>query len=132
MHLQFVLNVPVLYREWIGKMVNPDFVFPTQPFFSCEANTFSVLDKANIRQNLLKGDITPLIEFRVGLNNIFEQPPEKVVRHQEHFVTVQCRDGTFIWLDFESGIAQKHNEDGVFRYMGSLEEGNVGKGFIKT
>ena len=113
-------------------MLNGDLTFPTQPFFSCEINAFRVLDKATLRQNLLKGDITPLIEFRVGENNIFEQPPEKVVRHQEHFVTVQCQGETFIWLDFENGIAQKHDPNGVFRYMGSLEEGNNGKGFIRA
>ena len=106
--------------------------FPQQPFFSCEETAFSVLDKEALRRDLLREGLVPVVTLQVGPNNIFEQPPRQVIEHHEAVVAILCDDGTTVYLDFDRGTAQKRTPEGEFRYMGDLEEGNGGKGFIRV
>ena len=105
---------------------------PRRPFFSCEEAAFSIVDAEAMRQGLMTGGITPAVTLQVGPDNIFEHRPRKVLEHQEMQVSVQCDGDISVHLDFHSGTAYKRSPDGEFLYRGGIEEGNDGKGFIRT
>ena len=105
---------------------------PRRPFFSCEEAAFSIVDGDAMRQSLLAGPITPAVTLRVGPGNIFEHRPRRVVEHQGPLVGIECDNGATVYLDFEEGAARTHTPEGDFLYMGGIDEGNDGKGFIRT
>ena len=105
---------------------------PVQPFFSCEEAMFSVMDKAALRQQLLQGSLAPVLSLSVGPRNVFERSPRRVLEHRGAMVAVECDGETTVYLDFDSSIARTRTPEGEFRYMGDLEEGNDGKGFIRV
>ena len=88
------------------------------------------MDVATIRQDLLGAGVSPVVTLRVGPGNVFEHPPRWVVERRGDVVGVQCDGDTVVYLDFENGSARKRTPQGEFLYMGALDEGNDGKGYI--
>ncbi len=105
---------------------------PQRPFFSCEEAAFAVVDGDAIRQSLPTGPITPAVTLRVGPGNIFEHRPRRVMEHQGPLVAVECDNDATVYMDFEEGTARTRTPEGDFLYMGGIDEGNDGKGFIRA
>lgn len=111
-------------------MFNSPFELPEKPFFSCDADGFTVVDGALMRNAGSIISIEPVINFCVGPDNVFEQRPRKVLTHESDVVTVACDDGATITLDFADFAARKQTTQGEFLYRGGLDEGNEGKGWM--
>ncbi|MFH1141841.1 MAG: hypothetical protein V1724_09335 [Chloroflexota bacterium] len=75
-------------------------------------------------------DGEPWLELRCGPGNIFESRPVRVVSHRESAVSVQCADGAIVHLDLEEGTVRKEVGSRFFQYLGTIEEGNAGGGYI--
>ena len=111
-------------------MVNGPSLLPQRPFFSCEDDGFSVIDGAEMQQSLRSGQVTPVLKLRIGPGNIFESRPRKVVDRSGLKVSVQCDDDITVTLDFDAESARKKSPEGEFVYLGGIDEGDGGKGWM--
>ncbi len=107
-----------------------EFKLPAKPFFSCDEDGFAVVDGALMGNALELGNIQPLLQLRVGEGNVFEQRPLKVAGREGDVVSVECEGGVIVHLDFAELAARVQRTDGDYRYMGGLDEGNDGRGFL--
>ena len=110
----------------------PDGLFdlPAKPFFSCDADGFSIVDGALLRNPGGIVNVEPLLTLSVGPNNVFEQRPRKVLGRDGDVVTVECDGGVRVRLDFEALSARKETPEGEFVYRAGLDEGNDGRGWM--
>ena len=70
------------------------------------------------------------IRFMVGLDNVVESPPLRVLQHDGKKVRLECRDA-IVEIDFEDEAARKMSGAGsAFAYMGGLDQANDGCGWI--
>jgi len=106
------------------------FSLPAKPFFSCDEDGFAVVDGAAMRNAGNIGSIEPMLLLRVGPNNLFEHRPRRVTDQDGQTVTVECDGGVTVVLDFAELTARLRRPDGEFLYMGGLDEGNAGLGFM--
>ncbi len=106
------------------------FVLPDKPFFSCDADGFSIVDGALMRSAGGIINIEPIVSLLVGPNNVFEQRPRRVVSWEGQLVTVACDDGITVILDFGDLAVRKQTALGEFIYRGGLDEGNEGRGWM--
>jgi hypothetical protein len=111
-------------------MAEEVFDLPAKAFFSCEQDGFSVADGSLM--STVAGIITiePLLKLRVGSGNIFEQRPVRMIERVGDIVTVECESDVTVVLDFGEFAARVKRPDGEFYYMGALDEGNDGLGFM--
>ena len=107
-----------------------EFKLPAKPFFSCDEDGFAVVDGSLMRDPLQITNIQPLLKLRVGEGNVFEQRPVKVAGRDGDVVSVECEDGAIVRLDFGEMAARVQRPEGEYLYMGGLDEGNEGKGFL--
>jgi hypothetical protein len=105
---------------------------PEKPFFSCDADAFSVADGALMRSASSIVNIQPVITLQVGPNNVFEQRPRKVVGREGDVVIVECDGGERVMLDFDALAARKQTPQGEFVYRGGLDDGNEGLGWMSA
>ena len=112
--------------------MSSESLLPRRPFFSCEETAFSIVDAEAMRQAITQGPITAVFTLRVGPGNIFEHRPRRVTAHQGLIVTVECDGGTTVIIDFDEESALAKTTEGEFRYLGGIDEGNDGKGFIRA
>lgn len=110
--------------------MDDDLALPHRPFFSCDEFGFSVIDATSLRELLPSSDIIPLLRLLVGPNNILETRPLKALQMNSGQVQVFCEEDVTVHLDFDAGSAQKVTQSGVSYYLGGLDEGNDGKGYI--
>ncbi|MEX2598215.1 MAG: hypothetical protein WD533_01000 [Dehalococcoidia bacterium] len=103
---------------------------PEKPFFSCDADGFSVVDGASMRSASSIVQIQPVLALQTGPANIFEQRPRKVIGHEGSTVTVACDGDETVILDFDDLAARKQTPQGEFMYRGGLDEGNDGRGWM--
>ena len=106
------------------------FRLPARPFFSCDEDGFAVIDGALMRSGANIGSIKPELKLAVGASNLFEHRPLRVIGRDGDVVHVACDDGVTVHLDFGSLAARVERADGEFVYMGGLDEGNDGRGFM--
>ena len=106
------------------------FTLPERPFFSCDEDSFSVVDGALMRNATGMGTIQPVLKLQVGPGNVFEQRPLRVARREGDVVSVECANGVTVHLDFSELAARVERPDGQFLYMAGLDEGNKGRGFM--
>ena len=106
------------------------FRLPARPFFSCDEDGFAVIDGAQMRTGSSIGSIEPVLKLAVGVANVFEQRPRRVTGRDGDLVHVACDDGVTVHLDFGNLAARVDRADGEFVYMGGLDEGNDGRGFM--
>jgi hypothetical protein len=111
-------------------MVNGPELLPQRPFFSCDDDGFSVIDAAEMQQSLRAGQVTPVLKLKIGPGNIFESRPRKVVNRSGFKVSVQCDDDITVALDFDAESARKKSPEGEFVYLGGIDEGDDGKGWM--
>ena len=111
-------------------MVYGPSLLPQRPFFSCDEDGFSVIDAAEMQQSLRSGQVRPVLKLRVGPGNVFEHRPRKVVDRSGLKVTVQCDSDVTVILDFDSESARKKSPEGEFVYLGGIDEGGDGKGWM--
>ncbi len=111
-------------------MSNSEFVMPARPFFTCEEDGFSIVDGALMRNTLALTSIEPVLKLHVGPGNVFEQRPLKLVGREGDVVKVECEGGIVVHLDFSEMLARIQGPTGDFLYMGGLEDGNEGMGFM--
>ncbi len=110
--------------------MDDEFTLPVRAFFSCEEDGFSVVDGALMRNTLALASIEPALKLCVGPGNVFEQRPLKLAGRQGDVVSVECDGGVVVHLDFAEMLARVQRNDGEFLYMGGLEDGNSGMGFM--
>jgi len=110
--------------------MDAELKLPAKVFFSCDEDGFSVVDGATIRDMFDLENIQPMIRFDVGDRNLFEQRPLKVASHEGDTVSVECEGGAIVHLDFAEFAARVERPEGMFLYMGGLDEGNDGRGFL--
>lgn len=103
---------------------------PQRMVFNCEAEGFSIYDAQEIRSLVRSGHGEPWLELRCGPGNIFESRPVRVVSHRESAVSVECADGAVVHLDLGEGTVRKEVGSRFFQYLGTIEEGNAGRGYI--
>ncbi|MDO8751261.1 MAG: hypothetical protein Q7K03_08980 [Dehalococcoidia bacterium] len=103
---------------------------PERMVFNCEAEGFSIYDAQEIRNLVRSGRGEPWLELRCGPGNIFESRPVRVVGHRESTVSVQCADGAVVHLDLEEGTVRKEVGNRLLQYLGVIQEGNEGRGYI--
>ena len=108
------------------------FSLPAKPFFSCDEDGFAVVDGAAMRNAGNIGSIEPMLMLRVGPNNLFEQRPRRVTDQDGRTVTVECDGGVTVHLDFGELAARVEGPAGEFVYLGGLDEGNDGRGFLRA
>ncbi len=106
------------------------FELPAKPFFSCEEDGFIVADGAQMRTASAILSIEPLLTLRVAPNNVFEQKPLRVIEQNGSRLAVECAGGETVHLDFHELTARKQSSQGSFLYLGGLERGNDGLGFM--
>jgi hypothetical protein len=111
-------------------MVDGPELLPQHPFFNCESDGFSVIDEAEMQKSLRSGQVTPVLKLQIGPDNIFETRPRRVVSRIGLKVTVQCDDDITVTLDFDAESARKKSPEGEFVYLGGLDEGESGKGWM--
>jgi hypothetical protein len=107
-----------------------EFTLPARAFFSCEDDGFSIVDGALMRNTLELTSIEPALKLRVGEGNVFEQRPIKLMAREGDVVSVECEGDVVVHLDFAEMLARVQRPDGDFLYMGGLEDGNAGMGFM--
>ncbi|MBI4198866.1 MAG: hypothetical protein HY535_00100 [Chloroflexi bacterium] len=105
--------------------------FPKRPIFSCEADSFVIMDAEEAANLLRHGHAEPWITLRCGQGNIFETRPQQVLQHQGGQVTVACADGSTVQLDFEDDTANRTTAEGEFVYRGTVHQGNDGLGYLR-
>ncbi len=103
---------------------------PQRMVFNCDAEAFSIDAAQEIRSLVRSGRGEPWLELRCGQGNIFESRPVRVVSHRESAVSVQCADGAIVHLDLEDGTVRKEMGSRFFQYLGTIQEGNEGRGYI--
>ena len=108
------------------------FRLPDHPFFSCEEEGFAVVDGARMRDAAAIGSIAPVLRLDVGPGNVFEQRPRSVIRRVGDVVSVACDAGVTVHLDFGELAARVEGPAGEFVYLGGLDEGNDGRGFLRA
>jgi hypothetical protein len=106
------------------------FELPAKPFFSCDADGFSVVDGQQMRNTLDILSIEPALKLHVGPGNVFEHTPRRIVSSDGRIVEVACDDEVTVVLDFEEMRARKSGPGGEFWYMGDIEDGNDAKGWL--
>ena len=110
--------------------MDAEFKLPMKVFFSCEEGGFSVVDGAAVRDMFDLTNIQPIFRLHVGPNNVLEQRPLKVANHDGDLVSIECEGGAIVHLNFAEFNARVERSDGEYLYMGGLDEGNDGKGFL--
>jgi hypothetical protein len=110
--------------------MSDEFTLPARAFFSCEEDGFSIVDGALMRNTLALTAIEPALKLQVGPGNVFEQRPLKLTGREGDVVSVECDGGAVVHLDFAEMLARVQRPDGEFLYMGGLEDGNAGMGFM--
>jgi hypothetical protein len=110
--------------------MDQEFTLPAKVFFSCEEDGFAIVDGGLMRNTLALTSIEPALKLLVGPGNVFEQRPVKLLGREGDVVSVECDGGTVVHLDFAEMLARVKREDGDFLYMGGLEDGNAGMGFM--
>ncbi len=121
---------PARYSGRIDVPGFPDSPFPSRPFFSCEKDEFAVIDSSSMASMLHGSAPEAWIRFMVGLDNVVESPPLKVLEHDGKKVRLKCRDA-IVEIDFEDEAARKTSgTGGAFAYMGALDQANDGCGWI--
>lgn len=112
--------------------MDDEFTLPARAFFSCEEDGFSVVDGALMRNTLALTSIEPALKLLVGPGNVFEHRPLKLLTREGDVVSVECEGETVVHLDFAEMLARVVRPDGEFLYMGGLEDGNAGMGFMAS
>jgi hypothetical protein len=107
-----------------------EFTLPTRAFFSCEEDGLTILDGSLMRATLALTSIEPALKLLVAPGNVFEQRPVKLAGREGDVVSVECEGGSVVHLDFAEMLAHVQRPDGDFIYMGGLEDGNAGMGFM--
>lgn len=110
--------------------MDAELKLPAKVFFSCEEDGFSIVDGATVRDMFELANIQPMLRLDVGVGNVFEQRPLKVTSHEGDLVSVECEGGAIVHLDFAEFNARVERSDGVYLYMGDLDEGNDGRGYL--
>ena len=113
-------------------MLNDQSLLPAKPFFECQESSFSIMNAVDVQRNLLGGTVVPVISFSVAAGNIFETRPIKAINQSGLIVSVACAGDVTILLDFDSESARKVTQEGEFVYLGGIDEGNYGRGWLKT
>ena len=103
---------------------------PERMVFDFNADSFCIYDAQEAQSLVRSGRGHPWLELRCGAGNIFESRPVRVVSHQQSRVSVQCADGAIVHLDLEEGTVRKEVGSRLFQYLGTIEEGNGGRGYI--
>ncbi len=111
-------------------MADDLFQLPENPFFSCNADSFAILDGSKKQATRASLVIEPIFKLSVGPGNVFEHRPLRVIEHEEHLVTVECEGGETVYLDFHDLKARKEGPRGGWVYKGPLDEGNDALGFL--
>ena len=111
-------------------MTDGVFDLPARAFFSCEQDGFSVTDGAQMSTVAGIISIEPLLKLLVGSGNIFEQRPVRMAERAGDIVTVECEGDITVVLDFGEFAARVRRPEGEFYYMGALDQGNDGLGFM--
>lgn len=106
------------------------FELPRKPFFSCEEDGFSIVDAEQMRSSSGLLSIQPALKLLVGEGNIFENRPRKVRSHENGSVVVECDGDVTVVLDFEDLAARIMKPTGEFLYLGGIEQGNDGRGYM--
>lgn len=107
----------------------PEDPFPQSPFFSCEADSFRIVDKARFSQ-VVTGKESPWLTLSVAESNVMHSKPVRVTSHQDFSVEIECEVGA-LKLDIESESARKVDGAGKeWVYRGGLEEANAGMGWM--
>ncbi len=102
---------------------------PSRLFFSCQKSRFLIGDKDHF-SDIVRGTMEPWLSLEVGINNIFETPPLRIIGQNGAVVAVKTADAT-IRLDLESESARKILPDGAESiYRGGLEDANAGLGWM--
>ena len=110
--------------------MDEEFTLPAKAFFSCEDDGFAIVDGGLMRTTLALTSIAPSLKLLVGPGNVFEQRPVKLVKRDGNVVSVECDGGNVVHLDFGEMLAHVQRVDGDFLYMGGLEDGSAGMGFM--
>ena len=90
------------------------------------------MNAADVQRNLLGGTVIPVISFSVAAGNIFETRPLKAVKQEGLIVCVVCENDVTVLLDFDAESARKQTKDGEFMYLGGIDEGDSGRGWLKV
>jgi hypothetical protein len=110
--------------------MSDEFTLPARAFFSCEEDGLAILDGSLMRSTLALTSIEPALKLLVGPGNVFEQRPVKLGGREGDVVSVECEGGDVVHLDFAEMLVRVQRPDGEFLYMGGLEDGNAGMGFM--
>ncbi|MBI4201437.1 MAG: hypothetical protein HY531_03990 [Chloroflexi bacterium] len=102
---------------------------PVRAVFDFGPDQFVILDGEQLRHSLRAGHPEPWMTFHCGAGNIFQGRPRRVTSRAGNLLSVECEDG-IVHLDFDEGTATKDTPHGKLVYLGGIEEGNEGKGYI--
>lgn len=102
---------------------------PSKPFFSCEPNSFRIVDQARFSQ-VVTGKEEPWLTLSVAESNVMHSKPVRVTSHQGDKIEIECESGS-LRLDMESESARKVDPAGrEWVYCGGLDEANSGLGWM--
>lgn len=103
--------------------------FPSSPFFSCESDGLTIIDKTRFSQ-VITGKEEPWLKLSVNESNVMHSTPVRVKSQAGFAVEVECEEGS-LKLDLDSESARKVDASGrEWVYRGGLEEANQGMGWM--
>lgn len=105
---------------------------PRHVLFDCREDGLHIIDTKEARASILQGTPESWMTFLKGPKNIIESTPQKIVHRNGDVIGVQCQDGSIVYIDFAEGNAKKHSGEKVWVYMGGIDRGNDGLGYIPS